>query len=79
MEKKIRLYRYIAPQFKETLSLNYLLSEKTKVDFKSMDIKTKELPAICSPYNDMDFDCTIYVKHISRMVENIHKIEITNI
>ena len=64
---------------RDILSLNYLLADKIIVDKKCLDIKTREAKVTCTRYNNLDYFCTVFNKHISRYLENLESIEVVKI
>ena len=79
MASRIKLYKFIPEKDRDTLSLNYLLADKIIVDKKCLDIKTREAKVTCTRYNNLDYFCTVFNKHISRYLENLESIEVVKI
>lgn len=79
MASRIKLYKFIPEKDRDILSINYLLADKIIVDKKCLDIKARETKVSCTRYNNQDYFCTIFYKHISRYLENLETIEVVKI
>ena len=79
MASRIKLYKFIPEKDRGILSLNYLLADKIIVDKKCLDIKTREAKVTCTRYNNLDYFCTVFNKHISRYLENLESIEVVKV
>lgn len=74
--RKNKLYNYIKEQDKEMLSLNYLLAEKYIVDWKGLDIKHGQSKVYSRRFSNCDYFTTIFSKHISRYLSDVHKAKV---
>lgn len=71
-----KLYKYIPEKERELLSINYLLANKIIVDWKGLDIESREVKESSHRYNNQDYFCTIFYKHISCYLTNAEHIKI---
>lgn len=76
MRRKTKLYKYIPQEVQRLLSLNYLLSDKIFVDWRSRPISTIEQKEWSKEHNNKDYNCMTFYKHISRNLSKIQDIDI---
>ena len=76
---KRKLYNYIPQQYRELLSLNFLLAEKQIVEWSSIDIKDIEEKENSQQYDNSKYFCMIFYKHISRYLNEVQNIKIEKI
>lgn len=71
--KNIKFYDIISDSDKKYLSLNFILSEKifSESFISNIDVKSQEERASSFIHYNSDFDTILFVKHISRYIQDI--------
>lgn len=74
-----KLYNFIPFEERKYLSLNFILSEKITVDWKTKDIKSMQIKVQSSKYHNGEYFCMLYHKHITRYLTDVSKLEVIKI